>query len=51
MPYCMNCGTQLPEQAKFCARCGSTLNAESGARMRDVVAAKRDQPVGWKRHR
>lgn len=25
MPYCMNCGTKLPEGAKFCMECGTPL--------------------------
>ena len=24
--FCMNCGTQLPEGAKFCFKCGTDMN-------------------------
>ena len=27
MAYCMNCGKELPEGAKFCAECGTSLGA------------------------
>lgn len=25
MPFCMNCGQQLPEGAKFCSGCGTAM--------------------------
>ena len=27
MPFCINCGHQLPDGAKFCAECGSPVQA------------------------
>lgn len=30
MAYCMNCGKELPDGAKFCAECGTAINAASG---------------------
>ncbi len=32
MKYCMNCGKQLPDDAKFCIDCGTPVNAESSKR-------------------
>lgn len=29
--FCENCGTQLPDDAKFCASCGTTLEASAPA--------------------
>ncbi len=26
MPYCKNCGTQVPEGTKFCQNCGTQVN-------------------------
>ena len=26
MPYCMNCGQELPENAEFCGKCGMKVN-------------------------
>ena len=25
MPFCMNCGNELPEGAKFCLECGTSV--------------------------
>jgi formylglycine-generating enzyme required for sulfatase activity/ribosomal protein L40E len=33
---CPKCGSQLPEKAKFCLECGSTVSSESGAEAPDV---------------
>jgi len=29
--FCMNCGNQLPDGAKFCMHCGASLNGSSQA--------------------
>jgi len=42
MPYCIKCGKELPDGAKFCYVCGSKLNAKIGAKMHDVVATRSD---------
>jgi Double zinc ribbon len=31
MIYCVKCGTQLPDDAKFCAKCGTTVVVPGGA--------------------
>ena len=31
MKFCTNCGQQIDDNAKFCAHCGSSQNAESSA--------------------
>ncbi|MGP8077669.1 MAG: zinc ribbon domain-containing protein [Thermoplasmata archaeon] len=31
MIYCMKCGTSLPDDARFCAKCGTTVSAPGGA--------------------
>ena len=36
MAFCINCGQQLPEGAKFCAECGTTTN-QAGTQKRRVV--------------
>lgn len=34
MPYCWRCGAELPEEARFCPKCGAqTSGPERGARM------------------
>jgi zinc-ribbon domain len=30
MIYCVKCGTQLPDDARFCAKCGATIAAPGG---------------------
>src|SRR5437867_10733603 len=30
MPFCVSCGTQLSDQASFCANCGRPVGAASG---------------------
>lgn len=30
MPYCKNCGTELPEGASYCPRCGTQVEIEVG---------------------
>lgn len=29
MPYCRNCGTEMPEDARFCPSCGATVEAKT----------------------
>ncbi len=29
MPYCPNCGAEIPENAKFCPKCGTAVSAPS----------------------
>jgi len=36
----MKCGAQLPDEAEFCMKCGSKMDAEHGAKMTDVVSSK-----------
>jgi hypothetical protein len=31
MPYCRNCGTEMPEDARFCPSCGATVEAKAPA--------------------
>jgi hypothetical protein len=31
MPYCRNCGTEIPEDAKFCPSCGATVEGKTPA--------------------
>lgn len=31
MVYCTNCGTELADNARFCGRCGASVNVASGA--------------------
>lgn len=43
MAFCMNCGTQLPEGAKFCSECGTPLgkaNTESAPKRETVFEGK-----------
>lgn len=37
MPFCMNCGHQLPEEAKFCDQCGTPINGISQNSQRKTV--------------
>ena len=38
MPFCMNCGQQLPEGAKFCSDCGAAMGAvKVGTEQRKTV--------------
>ncbi len=37
MPFCMNCGQQLPEEAKFCAGCGTAVNVINQNTQRKTV--------------
>ena len=30
MPYCINCGQQLPDAARFCGSCGHQMGANAG---------------------
>ena len=32
MPFCMNCGKQLPDDAKFCSWCGMPTNNDNTKR-------------------
>lgn len=36
MAFCVNCGQELPEGAKFCAECGTQVNGNSTAKRRAV---------------
>ncbi len=31
MPYCRNCGSEMPEDARFCPSCGATIEAKTPA--------------------
>jgi len=31
MMYCVHCGTQVPDTARFCSRCGRSTTTDSGA--------------------
>src|SRR6476646_9623113 len=31
MAFCVNCGTQLPDTARFCTHCGSPLSFSAGS--------------------
>ncbi len=31
MPYCKKCGNELPEEAKFCPKCGTSISTEPSA--------------------
>jgi len=40
MPYCKECGTQIPEEAEFCPKCGTSVAEYKWEEMRD-------QCFGW----
>lgn len=37
--FCPNCGTQLPDGSKFCAKCGTALNGQTGAETAEAAHA------------
>lgn len=51
--FCRNCGTELPEEAKFCTKCGASTQAEPPAQSfspskdtADTFSAPRTAPTG-----
>jgi uncharacterized RDD family membrane protein YckC len=50
MPYCKNCGYELPEGAQFCPRCGTpvTIEEPSPPPTAPVAPAERVAPEGLK---
>lgn len=48
MPFCMNCGTKLPDRAKFCMECGTPLGqaapAQAAAGAEPPAAERRTPP-------
>lgn len=36
MPFCINCGQELPNDAKFCSNCGNSINEHSSIMRRTV---------------
>lgn len=45
MPYCRNCGAQLPEGAEFCQNCGTPIRGP--ARSRLATAGWGERFVAW----
>lgn len=37
MPFCINCGQELPEGAKFCLNCGKPINETTSTAKRETV--------------
>ena len=37
MAFCINCGQELPEGAKFCANCGKSVNDDSSTNQRKMT--------------
>ena len=38
--YCMHCGTQLKENAKFCSNCGARIESNGAAAPCGTIAAQ-----------
>ena len=32
MPYCQNCGSQIPAETRFCANCGSAVTNQASSK-------------------
>lgn len=43
--FCMNCGTKLPAEAKFCFRCGQEVSAAAAAQSQTAVAEQKQAAV------
>lgn len=41
--YCMECGTKLPDTAKFCFNCGSKISVVNSQNIREEVPSKMDE--------
>ena len=37
MAFCINCGQELPEGAKFCANCGKAVDSSNSTTQRKTV--------------
>jgi hypothetical protein len=46
MIFCSNCGTQQPDEARFCRNCGKPLTAAGGAGT-VVAAAAASEPLDY----
>jgi hypothetical protein len=42
--YCPKCGTQLPDDASFCLKCGTRINVASGGSQLNQAASSSSQP-------
>ena len=40
MPFCTNCGQELDDEAKFCVKCGTTINKNKNAQRETVYDGK-----------
>ena len=50
MPFCSNCGTQLPEGAKFCTECGQKLDTAPQPPREELIARAKDMIAFNERH-
>ena len=41
--FCMNCGTQLPDTARFCSSCGKSVNANTSANVFSTPSSQSDE--------
>jgi len=48
MPYCIKCGNELPENAKYCPVCGTATTVEEAATAPSVATAPAAQVSGLK---
>ena len=44
MKYCSNCGTQLPDEAKFCGSCGTPQQPVTRPKTTKKVKKESDEP-------
>jgi len=47
MPFCTSCGNQVPDNAKFCARCGSAIGAGGSGTTAAVAAYAPPEPLDY----
>lgn len=45
MPFCVNCGAQIGDQAKFCGGCGSPVASSGGAALAPVAVEPLDYTI------